>query len=170
VKFLSKCCFTALLVFILTIFVHTALFADDSLSAPLMEIPGWQAEEVQTMDMDMNGVKITNAMRSYEKGDAAFDAVIMISSLQMGLASFQQMNMSQGGIKIETSQVNGFSVMHSHDSNVNEGTLMILLGQTQTSSALFSLTYESLSEEESMTIVKKYDWKTIQKAVQKLMK
>jgi len=170
VKSLLKISLSIVLAFLFVITLNTSLFAAESLKAPLVDIPEWKGEEVQAMDMDMNGIKIMNAIRSYEKDDSTFDAAIMVTTLQMGLAPFQQMNMSQGGIKIETTSMNGFKVMHTHDGNENEGAIMILLGETKTNSALFSLNYEGLSGEESIAVAKKFDWKSIQKAAKALMK
>lgn len=159
--------------YFLTVFLFaltSPLLAVESLKAPLIDIPQWEAEPAQDMDMNMNGIKILNAVRSYEKGDNTFDAALMVTTLQMGLASFGQMNMSQGGIKIKTSEMKGFKVMHTHDSNKNEGSIMVLLGETTTNSALFTISYEGLSDEESLSILKQYDWSQMQKATHALMK
>jgi len=118
----------------------------------------------------MNGVKMSNATRSYEKGDNTIDATIMVTSRQMGMASFQGMNMSQGGIKIENFEMDGFKIMHTHDSNENEGNVLVLLGETETNSAIFSLGYSGISSKESISILKQYDLKQIQKATKALMK
>ena len=80
--------------------IYTPLFAAESLKTPLIDISGWEAEPAMEMEMNMNGVKMLNATRSYEKGDNTIDAAIMVTSQQMGMASFQGMNMSSGGIKI----------------------------------------------------------------------
>ncbi len=157
----------------LTIFLFvltSSLFAAEALKAPLIDIPGWDAEPAMEMDMNMNGVKMSNATRSYEKGDNTIDAAIMVTSRQMGMASFQGMNMSQGGIKIESSEMDGFKIMHTHDSNENEGNVLVLLGETETNSAIFSLGYSGISSEESTSILKQYNLKQIQKATKALMK
>ncbi len=169
-KFLSKLFLLTAVSFLFTIIINASLFANESLKAPLINIPGWQAEEAISMNFDMQGVKMMNVVRSYENGDNTFDTAIMITSLQMGLAPFQQMNMSQGSVKISSTQMDGFKVMHTHDGNEKSGTIMILLGKTQINSATFSLTYEGLSDETSIALAKKFDWKTIQKAVSALMK
>lgn len=147
----------------------TVLFADDSLKAPLIDIPGWQAEKAEGMDMNMNGVKMMNAIRSYEKDSSTFDAAIMVTTLQMGLAPFQQMNMSQGSVKIATTQMGNFRVMQTNDSNDKSGTIMILLGETKTNSAIFSLSYEGITEEEGLVLAKQFDWNQIQTAAKALM-
>jgi len=167
-KSYPKIVFYSLTVFL---FVFTSsLFAVEALKAPLIDISGWDAEPAMDMDMNMNGVKMLNATRSYEKGDNTIDAAIMVTSQQMGMASFQGMNMSQGGIKIESSEMDGFKIMHTHDSNENEGNVLVLLGETETNSAIFSLGYSGISGEESMSILKQYDLKQIQKATNGLMK
>lgn len=167
-KSYPKIAFYSLTVFFLIL--TSSLFAVEALKAPLIDIPDWEAEPAMDMDMSMNGVKISNATRSYKKGDNTIDATIMVTSQQMGMASSQGMNMSSGGIKIESSEMNGFKVMHTHDSNENEGNIMILLGETETNSAIFSLGYSGISGEEIISILKQYDLKQIQKTTNTLMK
>jgi len=167
-KSYPKITFYSLTVFLFVL--TSSLFAAEALKAPLIDIPGWDAEPAMEMDMNMNGVKMSNATRSYEKGDNTIDAAIMVTSRQMGMASFQGMNMSQGGIKIESSEMDGFKIMHTHDSNENEGNVLVLLGETETNSAIFSLGYSGISSEESTSILKQYNLKQIQKATKALMK
>ncbi len=159
----------ALTAFLFVISMTTTLFAEDSLKAPLIDIPGWQAEKAEGMDMNMNGVKMMNAIRSYEKDSSTFDVAIMVTTLQMGLAPFQQMNMSQGGVKIATTQMDNFKVMQTNDSNDKSGTIMILLGETKTNSAIFSLSYEGITEEEGLALAKQFNWGQIQTAAKALM-
>ncbi len=169
-KSFSKFVMHLLTVFLFTLTICTSLFAEEALKAPLVDISGWEAEPAVDMDMNMNGVKMLNATRSYEKGDSTIDAAIMVTSQQMGMASFQGMNMSSGGIKIESSEMDGLKIMHTHDSNENEGNIMVLLGETETNSAIFSLGYSGISGEESIAILKHYDLKLIQEATNTLMK
>ena len=156
--------------FLFVVLLNTALFADDSLKPFLINLKGWQGEAPQAMNMDMNGVQMINAVRSYESGDKSIAATVMVTSLQMGMASFQQMNMSQGEVKVSTTEMNGFKVMHTHDGNEHSGNIVVLLGETEKSSALFSLGYEGLSDKDSLALAKKFDWKGMGKTAKKLMK
>lgn len=162
--------FILLFSFAFVVFLNTVLFADDGLKPFLVNLNGWQGEAPQVMSMDMNGVQMVNAVRSYESGDKSLAATVMITSLQMGMASFQQMNMAQGEVSVSTTQMDGFKVMHAHDGNENGGSIIVLLGETQKSSALFSLGYEGISGKDSLAIARKFDWKGMQKAAKKLMK
>jgi len=170
VRILFKSSLRMVLAFLLVFSSVSVLFADDSLKPLLIDIPGWQAESTQAMTMNMNGVNIINTVRSYEKGDSSLDAAVMITSLQMGLASFQQMNMSDGSVELKSSKIDGFKVMHTHDKDDNSGSIMILLGESEQNSALFSIAYEDVSKKDSLAIAKKFDWAKIQKAAKKLMK
>ena len=152
------------------VFLNTALFADESLKPFLVNLKGWQGEAPQAMNMDMNGVQMLNAVRSYENGDKSIAATVMVTSLQMGMASFQQMNMSQDGVSVSTTQMDGFKVMHAHDGNENSGNVMVFLGETKKSAALFSLGYEGISDKDGLAIAKQFDWKGMEKATKKLMK
>ena len=169
-KSMYKFYFTAVLTFLFTLSLNTSLSADDSLKPDLIDIPGWQGEPAQAMTMEMNGINMITATRSYEKADNSFDAAILITTQQMGMMSFQQMSMSEGGISINSTQMDGFKVVHSHDANENSGNFMVLLGETTSNSALFSMSYEGLSDKESLAIAKIYDWKAMQAAAEKLMK
>jgi len=169
-KSLYNIYFISVLTFLFSLSLNTSLLADDSLKPDLIDIPGWQSEPVQAMTMEMNGINMITATRSYEKGDNSFDAAILITTQQMGMMSFQQISMSEGGISINSTQMDGFKVVHSHDGNENSGNIMVLLGESKSNSALFSISYEGLSDKESIAIAKKYSWTNMQKASQKLMK
>ncbi len=163
----------SLIKLVAVVFVFCAansVFAGDSLKGLLINLKGWQGEDAQTMSMDMNGVKMTNAVRTYEKGGKTIAATIMVTSRQMGMASFQQMSMTQGNIKIESKEINGFKVLNTHDGNENSGSLTVLLGESQNNSAIFSMAYEGLSNKDNLSMAKKFDWKAMKKAVKKLMK
>ena len=170
VKSYPKIALNVLITLLFSLMIYTPLFAAESLKTPLIDISGWEAEPAMEMEMNINGVKMLNATRSYEKGDNTIDAAIMVTSQQMGMASFQGMNMSSGGIKIESSEMDGLKIMHTHDSNENEGNIMVLLGETETNSAIFSLGYSGISGKESMAILKQYNLKQIQNATNALMK
>ncbi len=156
-------------------FFASTLLAGDSLKEFLPALDGWQAEEAQDMNMNMNGMQMINAVRVYEKGDQTVTATVMVSSTgmgSMGMAGFQQMSMEQGQVKVKTSEMDGFKVLEAHDGEEKAGTVTVLLFESpgQGKSAIFSIAYEGISEDDSLALAKGFDWKGMEKAVKSLMK
>ncbi len=154
-------------------FFASTLLAGDSLKGFLPDLDGWQAEEAQDMNMNMNGMQMINAVRVYEKGDQTVTATVMVSSTgmgSMGMAGFQQMSMEQGQVKVKTSEMDGFKVLEAHDGGEKAGTITVLLSESQGKSAIFSIAYEGISGDDSLALAKGFDWKGMEKAVKSLMK
>lgn len=154
-------------------FFASTLIAGDSLKGFLPNLDGWQAQEAQDMNMNMNGMQMINAVRVYEKGDKTVTATVMVSSTQMGsmgMAGFQQMSMEQGQVKVKTSEMGGFKVLEAYDGAEKTGTITVLLSESQGKSAIFSIACEGISGDEGLALVKKFDWKGMEKTVKDLMK
>ncbi|MBN1932003.1 MAG: hypothetical protein JW786_10400 [Desulfobacterales bacterium] len=134
----------------------------------LIDLPGWSGSEPEGMNMEMSGMTMVNATRSYTKGDKELTAVIMIGNQAFGLNPA-----AAGGMKVETSQgkmdfktIDGFQVQTVYDKEDNSGAVNVILQDA--GGALFTLTFEGLKAEEAFNLVRKFDWEKIQKAAKSI--
>ena len=73
------------------------------------------------------------------------------------------MNIETSDGHMITSTINGMPVTRTYTNNQKSGAIMVALGD----SALFSLSYTGLTEDEAMALAQKFDWKAMQAAALK---
>jgi hypothetical protein len=139
-----------------------------SLTPLLVDLPGWEAEKPEVMSMDMGAMKMTNATRSYTKDNKEITAVVMLGNNAMTQGQMQEMKAESTDVKASISKIDGFQVHTSYDKNENSGSVVVFLAQSQTQGALFIVSYEGLSEKEALSLAKKFNWKKMRAAVEKL--
>jgi hypothetical protein len=128
----------------------------------LVDLDGWQGKKPDGMTMDMPNASMTTATRDYQRGAAQLHASVIIGAAAMGaLAS------TKAGMNIETSEghvltttINGLTVTKTYNIPQKSGAFLVALGP----SALFSVSYTGLTEDEALTLAEKFDWKAIQTA------
>jgi hypothetical protein len=128
----------------------------------LIDIDGWQGKKPDGMSMDMGESSITTATREYERGPARLHASVMIGAAAAGaLASTMAgMNIETTDGHMITSTINGLKATRSYNTKDKSGTVLVALGEN----ALFSVSYNGLTEEEALPLAQKFDWKAIQAA------
>ena len=129
----------------------------------LVELPGWKANKPDGMAMEVAGGSMVTATRAYERGAAHVNASILT-----GMAAQGALAATSTGIKIETadmhigtSTIDGFQVTKSYTISNKAGAIMVALGPA----AVFTLAVTGISEDEALTLAKKFDWKAIQALV-----
>ncbi len=140
----------------------------NSLTPLLINLKGWRADPAEGMNMNMNGIKMTNAVREYQKGKADVTATIMIGSNMMTQGQMQQINVENSSSVMKTKKVNGFNLYINHNKNDNTGVVIIYLDKTKSEQSLFVVSYEGLSAKEGLEFAKKFNWSKIKKATGKL--
>lgn len=163
-----KCSFCSTLAFIFLL--SAAAFAQNQevLKPLLTDLTGWKAEPAEGMSMDMGTMKMTNATRQYEKGDATVSAVLMVGNNAMTQGQFGNMNMDSDRSKVIIKEMNGFKTTQAYDKQEGSGNFMVFLSQKGTNSGFLAVTYEGISMQEAEKIAKKFDWNKMKKAVEKL--
>jgi hypothetical protein len=63
---------------------------------------------------------------------------------------------------VVTSTMHGMSVLKSYNTPQKSGALMVALGK----GAVFTFSYDAISEDEALALAEKFDWKAIQTATQ----
>ncbi len=130
----------------------------------LVELDGWQGKKPDGMSMEMPNNSMTTATRDYQRGPAQLHVGIV-----MGQAAAGALAPLQTGINIQTSDghmisstMHGLPVMKTFNTKQKSGTIMVALGKN----ALFSLSYNGITEEEALALAEKFNWTAIQAAAQ----
>jgi hypothetical protein len=140
----------------------------EQLTALLHDLKGWKADPAQGMAMDMGPTKMINATRQYQKGAAEITALLMKGNQAMAQGSMQAMKAENGSGKVRLSTIDGFKVQSFYDKAENSGAVVVLLSQHENQGAIFTLGYEGLSEKQGLEMARKFDWKKMKIAVDKL--
>jgi hypothetical protein len=129
----------------------------------LVELPGWKGNKPDGMAMEVAGASMITASRAYERGDARLNASILT-----GTAAQAALAATSAGVKIETadmhivtSTVDGMQVTKTYTGGSKSGAIMVGLGP----SAVFTLTFSGVPEDEALGLAQKFDWKAMQAQV-----
>jgi hypothetical protein len=130
----------------------------------LIDLDGWQGKKPDGMSMEMPNNSMTTATREYQRGSAQLHAGVVT-----GQAAVGAMAPLQAGMKVETpdghmisSTVHGLSALKSFNTKQKSGAILIALGKE----AMFTLSYNGITEDEALALADKFDWKAIQAAAQ----
>jgi hypothetical protein len=131
----------------------------------LVDLDGWQGKKPDGMTMEMPNASMTTATRDYQRGTAQLHASVVIGPAAMGALGPTRtgMNIQTSEGHMITSTVNGLPVTKTFNIKEKSGAFLIALGP----SALFSVSYNGLTEEEALPLAQKFDWKALQAAAQK---
>lgn len=128
----------------------------------LIDLDGWQGKKPDGMSMDMPNGSMTTATREYDKGPARLHASVVVGQAAIGaltpLVSGMKINTSEGHML--TDSMHGMQVLKSYTTAQKSGALLVALDKD----AMFSLSYNGLSEDEALALAEKFDWKAIQAA------
>jgi hypothetical protein len=129
-----------------------------------VDLDGWQGNKPDGMSMEMPGNSMTSAKRDYTHGSSQLHITVMT-----GAAAAAAMAPLKAGMTYETSEghmisstVNGFQVMKTYNTAQKSGALLVALGP----SALLTVSYKGMSEDDALGLAQKFDWKAIQTATQ----
>jgi hypothetical protein len=129
-----------------------------------IDLDGWQGDKADGVSMEMPGNAMTSAKRDYSRGNSQLHVAVL-----MGPAAAGALAPTQAGVKVETSEghmitttLNGFPVTESYNIPQKSGALLIALGP----SAVLTVSYNGISEDDALALAKKFDWKAFQAATQ----
>jgi hypothetical protein len=158
-----------ILLLLLGIFSAPVLAQSHSTLTPLLgNLPGWQAEKADGMSMETGGMRMINATRSYTKGSQELNAVVMVGSQAMTMGQMQQMKMETDDVRVKIETIDGYKVNSSYNKHEKSGGIMVVLGSSQASGAMFMLNFEGMDDAQALKLSKKFDWKAMKKATAKL--
>ena len=131
----------------------------------LVDLDGWQGKKPDGMSMEMPNGSMTTATREYQRGPARAHASVMVGTAAMGaLAPMQAgMNVTTSEGHMLTASMHGMQVLKSYTTAQKSGALIVALDKD----AMFSLSYNGMTEDEALALAEKFDWKAIQAATKK---
>ena len=131
----------------------------------LVDLPGWTGAKADGMAMQMPGASMITATREYKKGSSTLSAQIISGAAAQGMLA-----PIQSGLKLETAEmhmntatVDGLTVMRTFQVTDRAGTVLVALGP----SAVFTVGFKGVAEDEAFGLAKRFDWKAIQAALPK---
>jgi hypothetical protein len=131
----------------------------------LVDLDGWQGKKPDGMTMEMPNANMTTATRDYQHGSAQLHASVIIGAAAAGAlaATRSVMNIQTSDGHMITSTINGLPVTKTFNISQKSGAIMVALGPN----ALFSVSYNGLTEDDALPLAQKFDWKALQAAAQK---
>jgi len=110
--------------------------------------------------MEMPGNNMITATREYQRGAARFHAQILIGPAAQGalatIKSGMKIETSEG--RMNTSTVDGMQAMRTFNFKDKSGAILVALG----ANAVFSFSFNGISDDEALMLAKKFDWKAMQ--------
>jgi hypothetical protein len=130
----------------------------------LVELDGWQGKKPDGMTMEMPNASMTTATREYQRAAAQLHVSVVVGPAAVGALAATQtgMNIQTSDGHIITSTINGLSVTRTFNIKQKSGAIMVALSP----SALFSVSYNGLTEDDALPLAQKFDWKGLQAAAQ----
>ena len=126
----------------------------------LIDLTGWTGSKPDGLALEMPGNSMTTAGREYRRGDARINAQVVT-----GPAAQAALSVTKTGVKLETgdvhmvtSTINGMAVATAYTVHDKSGTVLVALAP----SAMFSISFNGLGEDEALVLAKQFDWKGIQ--------
>jgi hypothetical protein len=131
----------------------------------LVDLQGWKGNKPDGVSMEMAGNSMVTATREYERGEARLNAQVIIGPAAQGALAA-----TNAGVKIETSDarmststIDGLQVTRTFTISDKSGAILVALG----TSALFTLSFNAVAEDEALTLARKFNWKAMQAAIPK---
>ena len=116
--------------------------------------------------MENRGMKMINATRSYSQGDKEITAVIIIGNQAMTTPiGSEGLNMETPEENLSIKKINGFLVQNVYNKKDRGGTIIVYLNPQEAGAAIFSFSFEQLSENEGFNLAKTFDWKMMRNKV-----
>jgi hypothetical protein len=128
----------------------------------LIDLDGWQGKKPDGMSMEMPSGSMTTATREYDKGPARFHASVVVGTAAVGALApmVAGMNVTTTEGHMLTANMHGMQVMKSYTTAQKSGALIVALDKD----AMFSFSYNGMTEDEALALAEKFDWKAIQTA------
>ncbi len=160
----------SLVIVMVFVFASTVYAADhDALTPLLIDLKGWTADKPEGTSMDMGGMKMINANRSYAKGENKIEAIVMVGSQAMAYGQMRDTKFESSDTRVAVKEIDGFKAQVVYDKKAKSSKVIVSLTQSQTSGAVFTISCKGLSEEKALEIAKKFNWKKMKASVAGLL-
>ncbi|MCK5759867.1 MAG: hypothetical protein KAH33_01150 [Candidatus Delongbacteria bacterium] len=142
----------------------------DVLKKGLVDLKGWEAEEAEGMSMNMGGMKMTNAMREYTKGDQEFYVTIMVGTNTMTQGQMPQTDFETETGKMHVKEIKGFKVYQMFDKKEKTGAIVIYMEKNETEGGFMMFSFQNMTPEKAFELSEDFDWKKINNTIEGLLK
>jgi len=131
----------------------------------LVDLDGWQGKKADGVALQTPGSSLVTATREYQRGAARFHAQVITGPAAQGAlaATRTGVNIETADGRVSSSTVDGLPVTRTFNNKDKSGAILVALG----TSAMFSVSFNGLAEDEALTLARKFNWKAIQAATQK---
>jgi hypothetical protein len=130
----------------------------------LIDLDGWQGKKADGIAMEMPGNSMVTATREYQRGAARLHAQVITGPAAQGALATTRtgLNIETSDGRISTSTIDGLPVTRTFNLKDKSGAILVALG----TSALFSVSFNGLADDEALALARKFNWKAIQTAAQ----
>jgi hypothetical protein len=131
----------------------------------LVDLQGWTGNKPDGLAMEIPGNTMVTATREYERGDARLNAQIVLGAAAQGAlaATGENIKIETAEGRMSTATIDGMQVTRTFTVSDKSGAILVGLG----TSALFTLSFNGVAEDEALMLARKFDWKAIQAATPK---
>jgi len=163
-----------LIIFVFSTIAMAASYSD--LYPYLKKLPGWKADPPTGASVQLPDLHLITATRAYQKGKKTITAMIMIGpqALASWLPYAEGFKLDTPNELVTTQKIKDFYVQIIYDKQNHSGGILVELSAPEDNgsrkAAAFHLSFNSMKPEEALKIAEKFDWKGMQKAVEKLTK
>lgn len=139
-----------------------------ALAALLIDIPGWQAEKPDTMNMTQGAISVSYASRSYEQGEKRITAMLGRSGVEqqipMAAGNRQEdFSMDAGGTSLRLRTLRGFRVFTAYEAADKDGMVLVYLGGN--TATTFVLQFDGITLDEALAHAQRFDWTAMQRTI-----
>ena len=153
---------------VFTMMISAFSQSENSLKPLLIDLPGYEAETASGSSMNMMGMKMINAGRSYENNDAELSATIVISSMANSMEQFGDVELESDEVKAIITTIDGFKTSHAYDKDGSSGSIIVFVAEKEQQTGIFTFSYEGITNIKAMEMAKKFDWTMIKNEVENL--
>ena len=131
----------------------------------LIDLPGWDGQKPDGFAVELPGSTMITATRAYRRDGASLNAQIVSGPAAQGalMATQANVNVATGDAHMLTATIDGLPVARSFAVHDKSGIILVALSKT----AMFSMSFRGLSEDEALALARKFDWKAILGAMAK---
>lgn len=143
---------------------------DHSALKPLLiDLPNWEGDNAESMSIDVEGVKMISATRSYSNDDGDITVMLLIGNQAMAQEKTEDLKAETEDGKVVVSEVDGFQVQLIFDKTDKSGGIIVVLNQGEKGSSMFSFEFDGIDDKEAMALARKFDWQKMKAETAKLL-
>jgi hypothetical protein len=129
----------------------------------MVDLPGWDAKMPEGAAMALPGSSMVTASREYHRGDARVIVAILIGPAARSLVPAKMEDFEAGVVRGHASSIDGLRAMTVYKTNEDGGVVAVPLAD----SAVFTLVYFGIAEDEALVLARRFALKAMQAAVAK---